>query len=245
MLKKASVGPEVAALVRDLTALRYYAGPATNIFDTAVWHSVRAFQMQNIDAAGRPLVVDGIVGPVTAWSIRNRVNNQPIAATALPSLPMPSGGSATARGALQIALAERAAGHGEVGGDDMGPHVCKYLNGIVDPPAFWCAAFVSYCFKNSGRPMPFVYTLGARNLLKQLRDKGWGVKPTRASPPLPGDVIVWWRGAPDGWEGHVGLVHSYANGIVRTIEGNRSPNVDSFIYTLAAIDKLLGFARVP
>lgn len=246
MLKKNSSGPAVRQLCQDLTALGYYAGAVTSTFDNDVLKAVKAFQMQNADAVGRPLVVDGIVGDVTAWTIQHELGkSQPTIIVAPPGIGMPTGGSAAARGALQAALAEMAAGNGEVGGNNRGPHVTKYLNGLVSTPNDWCAGFVSFCFKSSGQPMPFNYTVGARDVLRQFRNKGWGVSPTSANPPLPGDVIVWWRGTPSGWQGHVGLVHSYASGIVRTIEGNKTPKVNSFTYTLDSISKLLGFGRAP
>ncbi|MDB5538956.1 MAG: hypothetical protein JWQ89_683 [Devosia sp.] len=244
MLSKGATGSKVRDLARNLKALGYYFGVETSTFDNEVWKAVRAFQMQGVDAVGRPLVVDGVVGPVTLAAIEAHLGGTTIS---LPpaSGPLAPGGSATARGALKAAIAELEAGHGEVGGNNKGPHVAKYLNGIIDPPAEWCAAFVSFCFKNSGQPMPYTYSLGARDVLKRMRDKGFGVKVDAANPPLPGDVIVWWRNAPDSWHGHVGLVHSYVDGLVHTIEGNKTPKVGKFTYTLGAIDKLLGFARVP
>ena len=93
--------------------------------------------------------------------------------------------------------------------------------------------------------MPFKYTLGARNLLGQLKAKKLVIKPTLANPPIPGDIIVWWRGAPNGWQGHVGFVLDYRDGVVRTVEGNKSNRVQIFSYTLDKIDRLLGFARIP
>lgn len=244
VLKRGSSGNAVAALVRDLKKLGYYSGPATSDFDNEVLKAVRAFQMQNVDAAGRPLVVDGIAGPVTLGAIAIKLAGGTMSAPPVTSA-MPSGGSATAQGALKVAVAEYMRGAGEQGGNNMGPDVQKYLNGILNPPAEWCAAFVSYCFKNSGQPMPYRYSLGARDVLKQLKAKGWEVKPTDANPPLPGDVIVWWRNSPSSWHGHIGLVHSYDHGIVTTIEGNKTPKVGKFRYTLGTIDKLLGFARIP
>ncbi|WP_374445232.1 CHAP domain-containing protein [Stella sp.] len=247
LLKRGSSGPEVSRLAERLFRLGYHPGPASATFDDALVRAVKAFQMQNADSVGRPLAVDGIVGPVTAAAIARRLGEAPpVPPAPLPGLAMPpTGGSPTARGALQAALGELAAGHGEVGGNNMGPHVARYLGGILAPPADWCAGFVSWCFRNSGHPMPYPYSLGARDVLKKLRDRGWGVAPSDADPPQPGDVIVWWRGSPGGWKGHVGLVHSYADGIVRTIEGNKTPQVGSFTYTLGAIERLLGFARVP
>lgn len=244
MLRKGDTGSKVRELVKGLKQLGYYFGPETQTFDNEVWKAVRAFQMQNVDSAGRPLVVDGIAGPVTLAALKAELDDTTVSQTP-SSIVMPAGGSATARGALKVAIAEFEAGHGEVGGNNRGPHVTKYLNGIIDPPAEWCAAFVSYCFKNSGQPMPYGYSLGARDVLKRMKDKGFGIEVDDAHPPLPGDVIVWWRVAPNGWKGHIGIVHSYANGLVHTIEGNKTPKVGKFTYTLGAIDKLLGFARVP
>src|SRR5690606_20973337 len=191
-----------------------------------------------------PLVVDGLVGPVTLGAIALRLAG---GTTSSPPVntPLAAGGSATARGALRAAVAEYMAGAGESGGNNMGPDVAKYLSPILSPPADWCAGFVSYCFRNSGQPMPYNYSLGARDVLKQLTAKGWRVEPSQSNPPLPGDVIVWWRNSPTAWQGHIGLVHSYADGIVTTIEGNKTPKVGKFSYTLGAINRLLGFARVP
>lgn len=242
MLRLGATGSNVRELSKTLKGLGYYFGVETATFDHAVWMAVRAFQMQNVDAVGRPLVVDGVAGPVTLAAIAARVDG-PRVNPPVVSVSMPGGGSATARGALKVAIEE--IGKGEEGGNNKGPHVKKYLNGIVDPPAEWCAAFVSYCFKNSGQPMPYGYSLGARDVLKRMKDKGFGIEVDAAHPPLPGDVIVWWRNAPSGWQGHVGIVHSYKDGLVHTIEGNKAPKVSKFTYTLGAIDKLLGFARVP
>lgn len=245
-MRYGDTGPGVSKLGQDLKQLGYFPGTPSSSFDDALRRAVRAFQMQNVDGLGRPLVVDGIVGPVTAWAIANRLGQAPTPASISGAAPaMPSGGSVTARAALAVAVAEMNAGHGEVGGNNMGPHVARYLNGIVGTPNDWCAGFVSFCFATSGQPMPFKYSVGARNILDQLKAKGWAIKPDNAHPPIPGDIIVWWRLAPSSWKGHIGIVHSYDNGIVRTIEGNKTSQVGSFVYTLGAIDKLLGFARVP
>jgi hypothetical protein len=59
---------------------------------------------------------------------------------------------------------------------------------------------------------------------------------------------VFWRGSKTGWMGHIGIVESYENGIVTTIEGNKGPFksvVRRYTYTLGQIDKMLGFGRVP
>ncbi|MBN9332036.1 CHAP domain-containing protein, partial [Devosia sp.] len=226
LIKMGSAGTVVAKLCADLKHLGYFSGAATDIFNRDVWEAVRAFQMQNVDSLGRPLVVDGIVGPVTAWAVASRLANAPTpTSVSTTALSAPSGGSATGQAALQVAINEMKAGNGEVGGNNMGPHVTKYLNGKATPPANWCAGFVSYCFQNSGHPMPFTYSVGARDILTQMKSKGWLIKPDDTHPPQPGDIIVWWRNTPSSWEGHIGIVHSYNNGIVRTIEGNKTSKV--------------------
>ena len=108
MLKLHSEGTEVEALARNLEALGYYRGPATRMFDVEVQKAVRAFQMQNADVADRPLVVDGIVGPVTAASLARRLGQlivPPLASAGNISIPE-HGGSARARAALAIAIQE-------------------------------------------------------------------------------------------------------------------------------------------
>ncbi len=246
MLKLNSQGSKVAALVKDLRSLGYYSGPATTTFDVEVQKAVRSFQMQNADVEGRPLVVDGVVGPVTAAVIARRLGQFIVPPTpTVGQIALPhTGGSARSRAALAIAIQELNAGRGEVGGNNRGPHVRKYLNGLADEGSDWCAGFVSWCFSQSGE-MPFKYTVGARDILKQLRASSLGVTPTDSDPPRPGDVIVWWRKAPSDWRGHVGLVLSYRGGVVTTIEGNKMPEIGRFSYTFGKIEKLLGFARVP
>jgi len=48
-----------------------------------------------------------------------------------------------------------------------------------------------------------------------------------------------------GWQGHIGLVHSVKDGMLYTIEGNRSPRVQGFSYVLSRVEQLLGFGHVP
>lgn len=58
-------------------------------------------------------------------------------------------------------------------------------------------------------------------------------------------MVVWWRVSLAGWLGHTGLVHSVRDGMLYTIEGNRSPRVQGFSYVLSRMDKLLGYGHVP
>ncbi len=236
--------------VRDLTTLlvqRGFLATATDVFDARVKTAVMGFQSQNLDERGLPLKVDGIVGPVTWWALTHPKVNVVPPEVSLPQR-LPAGGSTRGRAALKVALAEMAAGASESGANNSGPYVRKYLKGIIDPPADWCAAFVSWCYDQHPAGCPYGYSLGARDVLKRCRSRGW-VYNHPTEPAQPGDIVVWRRGPVDGWQGHVGLVfEATPGGMLYTIEGNKGgfpSRVRRFSYVLRSMDTLLGFARVP
>jgi hypothetical protein len=244
VLKKGAQGEAVKELQRLLAA----AGlPVVDDgdFGSKTFAAVRAFQAQHLDVHGRPLVVDGVVGPVTWWSLRNAATPAaPLAVIDYTRMPE-TGGSAIGRAALAAAIGELKAGAREEGGNNRGPWVRKYLNGIVDEGNSWCAAFTSWCFSQGVAPMPFRYSVGARNILAQFKKKGWAREPGSGYLPEPGDVVVWWRVKADGWQGHVGLVFDCRDGMLYTVEGNKTDRVAGFDYVLSRMDKLLGFGHVP
>src|SRR6476661_8715183 len=59
---------DVEQLQRLLTD-RGYAVEANGVFDESTLLALRAFQSQNLDQHGTPLRVDGILGPLTWWSL--------------------------------------------------------------------------------------------------------------------------------------------------------------------------------
>lgn len=248
VLSKGAQGADVARL-QDLLVSRGHALAASGRFDTQTVNAVRAFQAQNLDQHGQPLVVDGRVGPLTWWSLTHA---KPVIATpsAVDYARMPpetAGGSARGRAALQAGIGELQAGAGEIGGDNRGPWVKKYLDPAHVPEGnSWCASFVSWCFlqASAGAAMPFAYCPGARALLREFKDKGWAHSPQSGYAPLPGDIVVWWRVQAKGWQGHVGLVHQLKDGMLYTLEGNRSPRVQGFSYVFSRMDRLLGFGHV-
>ncbi len=160
------------------------------------------------------------------------------------------GGSAIGRAALAAAIGELKAGAGEIGGNNAGPWVKKYLAPAgLDKGNSWCASFVSWCYLQASggntTSMPFPYDPGARSLLQRFKDLGWTQEPQSGYQPQPGDIVVWWRVQLTGWQGHVGLVHQVQDGMLYTIEGNRSPRVQGFSYVQSRMDKLLGYGHVP
>lgn len=135
--------------------------------------------------------------------------------------------------AVQFAEGEANAGAREVGGNNAGPFVRKYLNGgrrdakYADLP--WCAAFWCWCWWQAcrlcERPPPFQYTLSSGTLLRAFLSRGWYVplRPQDAAPPpepKPGDACFWdfsGNGEPD----HVNMVHHVdEGGVLHTIGGN-------------------------
>jgi len=249
VLRKGDSGAEVG----ELTALlveRGFLDASGRTFNLAVHRAVRGFQARHIDSRGTPLVVDGIVGPLTWWALEHPDNSE-VFAQPRPQPPLPppaAAGSDRGRLALAAALREMAAGAQEMGANNSGPWVAKYLHGIVPPPANWCAAFVSWCFTQASGAPPFRYSLGARDIREQFRRRGWTYQLEDGIVPAPGDIVVWWRGQPEGWMGHIGLVHHTEHGILYTVEGNKGgfpAPVRVFDYVMSRIDRLLGFGRVP
>ena len=71
-----------------------------------------------------------------------------------------------------------------------------------------------------------------RDVLQQFKDKGWAQPPGSDYAPVPGNVMEWWpESLPSGF-GYIGLVHQLSNGILCTIEGNKSPQVPGFSYAV-------------
>ena len=251
VLERGSRGSRVRELQERLIR-RGYPCEVTGEFETATHNAVRAFQSQNLDQHGQPLVVDGKVGPLTWWSLTHPKPNIETPSTVdYASLPPAwAGGSRRGRAGLKVAISELGAGAGEVGGNNRGPFVRKYLRPAGLPEGnSWCAAFVSWCHLQAAggeaSRMPFPYCPGARALLRHFRDQGWAEAPGSGYVPVPGDIVVWWRVQTQGWQGHVGLVHQCRDGMLYTLEGNRSPKVQGFSYVLSRMDKLLGYGHVP
>jgi len=241
VLKLGSQGPQVAALINNLRALGFGLAPG-NLYDDKVKKSVEAFQVGHVDASGTPLVVDGKVGPHTDWAINAALTGATPALSEFGLPPLPAaGGSAAGRAALAVAMQDMAAGRGEIGANNSGPDVAAYLTpAALGTPNNWCAAFVSHCFRQAlGHNAVFGYLPGAQDVHNKMKQLGYAYAASIGNPPQPGDIIVWRRVDPTdpahtGWWGHIGIVHSFANGNLWTIEGNRGPfpsKVKSFRYS--------------
>ena len=110
----------------------------------------------------------------------------------------------------------------------------KKATGVnLDPrQTAWCAAWLNAVFESQG--VQGTGKLNARSFL----DFGEEV-----SEPSVGDVVVFSRGDPNGWQGHVGLFAGYdEKGNIKVLGGNQSRQVSVQSYSK---DRLLGFRRPP
>jgi len=255
-LKFKSDGKEVELLTKILKK-RGYISEVSSYFGTTVKKAVQQFQAAHVDPRDRPLAPDGIVGPLTWWALQNdnvsKLKFPNHTTERICNMYDLEDDEYSTFGEIVVSYAvdEILSGGREIGKNNSGKFVKKYLSKIVPVPNNWCAGFVSYCFQKAanknGIEMPFKYSVGAKNIYKQFYRKGWTYKATHDDPPKPGDIIVWHRGVPKSWKGHIGLVAHYEDGIVYTIEGNKGifpAKVRAFTYELGRINKLYGFGRV-
>lgn len=136
-------------------------------------------------------------------------------------------------------------------GANTGPRVDAMLRAVgVSPPANWCAAAVSSWLraaaKASGLASPIAGSPGAKALGEQMRQAGrWVDVAGLAGHVGPGWIVVWHRGVPGAWTGHVGIVERVEGDVLHTIEGNSGPSGDRVARMERRIDDplLLGGGR--
>ncbi len=113
----------------------------------------------------------------------------------------------------------------EIGGENAGPWVRLYMNGVDGPDQLWCAGFAISMYEQAsdtlGIPMPFPRAVSCDELAANARERGLFVSESdRASgnPILAGSLFVL-RKEPDDWF-HTGVVLRAAASNIETIEGN-------------------------
>jgi hypothetical protein len=196
---------------------------ASGSFDDATVLGVKRFQVRFSDLTGRPLVVDGIVGPVTWDALFGRGPTVAVSAIA-PSL---------ATDALEFALAEvgvlEAPPH-----SNRGPRVDQYARAVGLDPADglpWCVAFAYWCFAQAAaraqKTNPLPKTAG---VLKHWHtaSKLAGVQIVKGTDAVENPALVQpgFLFAMDfgGGVGHLGFIAEVAGGHLVTIEGNTGPD---------------------
>jgi peptidoglycan hydrolase-like protein with peptidoglycan-binding domain len=208
----------VRAIVLRLSQQGYPTQSPDGVYDTALAGVVSLFQSQHVDAARRPLKVDGQVGPLT-WGALFDVEPAAPAATGLA-------GAALEIASTQVGVMEHPPG------SNAGPQVNAYLASVgVSPGHFWCAAFVNWCFQQAAHENGFDNTfpvtagcLDAWNHVKAATPRRiLTAAAARADPSRvkPGLVFILDHG---GGLGHTGFVAGQAGGALQTIEGNSNDN---------------------
>lgn len=137
---------------------------------------------------------------------------------------------------LQIAVAEL--GQKEISGPQDNPTIVKYAKDsgfawVDDDETPWCSIFVNWVAKKAG--LKGTNKANARSWLLT----GLNVDAT----PEPGDVVIFWRGTPDSWQGHVGIFFGFSidGERVYCLGGNQGNQVSVSAYS---IDNILGFRRL-
>jgi len=103
---------------------------------------------------------------------------------------------------------------------------------IHDDETPWCAAFVGAVLAEAGARG--TGALNARSYMK------WG-EAVDISDAKAGDVVVFWRGSRDGWQGHVAFFVGFKAGQIAVLGGNQGNAVSIAPYASA---RLLGVRRM-
>lgn len=159
--------------------------------------------------------------------------------------------------AVHFAVLEMRAGAREVGGNNAGPFVQKYLNAehpekLSHQGEPWCAAFFGWCWLRAcaecGANMPVKFTRSSGTLQRSLAELSRFVRPADFEGKVyPGDAAFWDHDG-DGSANHVNMVFDIREGgVLLTIGGNEgaaatgSPVKISRRGKVAELPQLLGF----
>lgn len=212
---------EINQIQDALKKLGLGQGLTTGLYDSAMESAVKLFQSRNVDAAGYPLKVDGVIGLFT-W-------------TALFGIQvfLPPSQTVSILSSQALATAISQIGIVEIPGQpNRGVQVDEYLitagigNPAANPPNGynWCQAFVYWCFVkacgnlNCTNPLP--KTAGVLDHWNRASDKR--ITKSRAQANLniihAGMLFVYDHG---NNHGHIGFIESiYPDGRFITVEGN-------------------------
>jgi len=137
---------------------------------------------------------------------------------------------------FKTAIAEL--GQKEVPGSGNNPAIVGYareagFDWVNDDETPWCSIFVNWVAMKAGLVRS-----------KQANARSWLLVGQNAdTSPLPGDIVIFRRGSPASWEGHVGIFFgfSYEGTKVYCLGGNQGNQVSISAYPK---DTVLGFRRL-
>lgn len=230
VLKKGSTDSESVLLIQQRLN-KLGCGPVAEdgVFGLQTERAVRLLQIRFTDAAGIPLKVDGMVGPIT-WAAMFGSQTVPV--------------RHTTSNLLGTKTIETAAG--EIGVTEMppysnrGPRVDEYIRATglnpVGQKYAWCACFVYWWVREAALanslPNPALRIPGVQNLWRKAKaatadNSNGNIRTITAAQAMddpsllkPGMVFCLNRGA---GLGHTGFVEEIRGGRLITIEGNTNP----------------------
>ena len=185
--------------------------------------AVKLFQARSLDSDGRPLSVDGAVGPAT-WSVLFGMGH--VAPTQTPVPP-----NELLRHVIDVAAREEQLHVREVPpGSNRGPRVDQYLRAAgIDPTTGsypWCASFIVWCFDGAARELglasPVPRTPGVQDMWQKAGRAGFRRIAYNSAIGDPSQVQpghVFFIDTGEG-HGHTGLVVGRSGNDLHTIEGN-------------------------
>ena len=134
---------------------------------------------------------------------------------------------------LEVALNE--IGVKEIVGKKHNPEVLKYFTEtghewVKDDETAWCSAFTNWVCKEAG-----LEHSGALNA------RSWLNIGCEVDTPQIGDVVVFWRGNPNGRQGHVAFFIRETKNYIYVLGGNQNNQVKISAYYK---NRLLGYRRL-
>jgi uncharacterized protein (TIGR02594 family) len=136
--------------------------------------------------------------------------------------------------AAWMPIAQAYVGTDEIKGAKHNPVILEYFDAVGhgwvrDDETPWCAAFVGACLEEAGYKS--TGSLAARSYLN------WGKE---VEKPKYGDIVVFWRGSKQGWQGHVAFFVRETKDYVYVLGGNQGNSVNVSRYSKS---RVLGYRQ--
>ena len=125
-------------------------------------------------------------------------------------------------------------GHQEIKGEKHNPEIVKFFAeigfNIKDDETAWCSAFMNWVAKKAGYKRT-----------KKLNAKSWLEVGEEVTIPQLGDIVIFHRGDPTSWQGHVGIYINEIGNSIYVLGGNQGNKVSITPYPKS---RLVGYRRL-
>jgi hypothetical protein len=243
VLRLGDSGPPVKDLQNLLLSSGTASGPLDGILGEVTYAALKAFQFRSGETP------DGIAGPETWAALGGMV---------------PDEASSPNQFAEQLAQVAETEAQKNLRWTDPSCEADKYLEPfrlpmrrlgqIGDGPVFynWCAAFVAYCCRKAGFPIPdqpagFWATMALVESWKYWSVKNGTWLSSSVTSPRRGDIVCFeWNDGDVGLD-HIGVVRQHSDGlmVMETSEGNRGNVCKNGTRQLAGVAGIIRLANWP